>query len=324
MPDADFAALLAAVLGGSASAPPAPAGPEPANCTVCGTVLDPVLIQQGDTTHPGCDPEPATTPDAAPADEGTVAMIRRVCGAHSSSSARSQQKVIGLSEIGDPCDRAVAYRLLCIEPVNVGRDNHLADVGTAWHAWVAEAFEAENRRLGRQRYIIEQRVFLTDGYSGTADLFDVDTGTVIDHKLLGVTSLRKIRNGDIPPKYRTQLHAYGYGHTRAGRQVNTVALACYPRSDNLAGDFGGQGLHIWTESYSEQIALSGIDRLSRLVETATRLDVESHPERWALIPATPSDDCRYCPYFRPGHGPAGADGCPGAPASMPTSMPGIA
>lgn len=252
-------------------------------------------------------------------------MVRRVVRAAEIGAPRSQQRTIGLSEIGDPCDRAVAYRLFEMEPINTKRDNWLATVGTAAHAWLAEAFALENERVARRRYVIEERVFLTDGYSGTCDLFDTDTGQVIDHKILGVTSLRKIRDGDIPPKYRQQLHAYGYGHARAGRDVREVVLCCYPRSDNLAGDFGGQGLHVWAEPFSEQVALEGLDRLSRLnTLAAIQLDVFSHPNRWALITAAPSEDCRYCPFFRPDGGPADATGCPGAPVSVPTSMPGIA
>lgn len=292
LPDADFAALLASLRDGGNTAVQAPAAPV----------------------------EPQ---DDVPLGESTAAMIQRVVRTAETGSARSQQRVIGLSEIGDPCDRAVAYRLFETEPVNTGRDNWLATLGTAGHAWLADAFEAENRRLGRERYVVEQRVWLTDGYSGTCDLFDSDTGTVLDHKVLGVTSLRKIRAGEIPPKYRLQIHAYGYGHARAGREVREVALVCYPRSDNLAGDFGGQGLHVWSEPYSEQVALEGLDRLSNLTVLAGQLDVETHPERWALIPATPGSDCRYCPFFRPDGGPADAIGCPGAPVTVPTSMPGI-
>jgi hypothetical protein len=259
----------------------------------------------------------------SPPVEDLATEVKRICRTYSESSARSQQKMIGLSEIGDPCDRAIAYRLMQMPPVNTGRDNHLADVGTAWHTWAAEAFAAENQRIGRTRYVIEERVYLTDGYSGTADLFDVDTGTVLDHKLLGITSLRKIRGGQIPDKYRVQLHSYGLGHARAGRQVQQVALVCYPRSDNLGGDFGGLGLHIHAEPYDEQIARRGLDRLSRLSTLLYQLNPERHPDRWSLIQATPSDDCRWCPFLRPGNGPADDAGCPGQPADIPKTMPGI-
>jgi hypothetical protein len=259
----------------------------------------------------------------SPEPEELTAAIMRICGTHSRGTARSQQRQIGLSEIGHLCDRSVAYRLFEHPQVNTDRDNHLADVGTAWHAWLADAFAAENRRLGRDRWLIEQRVWLTDGYSGTCDLYDVDTARVVDHKLLGIGSLRKIRDGEIPAHYRQQIHSYGYGHTRAGRPVREVALACYPRSDNLGGNFGGGGLHIHTEPYSEGVALAGLDRLGRLSALGYQLDPEQHPDRWALIAATPGEHCSYCPFFRSNGGPADASGCPGQPVAAPTSMPGI-
>jgi len=318
LPDEEFAKLLAAV-----ASPPCD-GP-----IWFGTPCDDSRVQPAKSGNPAqapinlCDRHVSEYRNAVKhEDEDLVDAVRRICRAYSDSFARAQQKQIGLSEIGDPCDRAVAYRLFEMPAVNVERDRHLADVGTAWHSWVAEAFAAENRRLGRERYLIEQRVWLTDGYSGTCDLYDTDTARVIDHKLLGVTSMRKIRNGDIPEKYRVQLHSYGLGHVRAGRPVREVALVCFPRSDNLGGDFGGLGLYVHAEPYDERIALNGLDRLGRLSALLHQLDPEQHPDRWALIPATPGGDCRWCPFFRPG-GPADATGCPGQPVSVPTSMPGI-
>lgn len=324
LPEDEFAKLLASVTGPQPtepveqvapnSSPPAPPyDPTVPTCPRCGNST----VDRFDEGRDVCGPcREYVTEDVATA-------VKRICRTHSESSARSQQKQIGLSEIGDPCDRAVAYRLFETPAVNTERDNHLADVGTAWHTWVAAAFEAENQRLGRRRYVIEERVYLTDGYSGTADLFDIDTGSVLDHKLLGITSLRKIRQGDIPDKYRVQLHSYGYGHARAGREVREVALVCYPRSDNLNGDFGGLGLHIHTEAYDEQIALQGLDRLGELSALLHQLDPEQHPDRWSLIPATSGESCRYCPFFRPQGGPADASGCPGVPVDVPSTMPGV-
>jgi hypothetical protein len=303
----DFAKLLASVAASERIDPTKPM------CPACGLQTSPCQ----------CGTQEPMTFEPEPDSEDLATAVKRICRSYSESSARSQQVMIGLSEIGDPCDRAVAYKLFEMPAVNTSRDSHLADVGTAWHVWLAGAYEAENQRLGRVRYLIEERVFLTDGYSGTCDLFDVDTGRVCDHKLLGVTSLQAIRNGDIPEKYRVQLHSYGYGHARAGRNVREVALICYPRSDNLGGDFSGKGLHVHVEPYDERIALQGLDRLGRLSALLHQLDPEQNPDRWSLIPATPSKGCRHCPSFRPSGGPADASGCPGAPVDVPTTMPGI-
>lgn len=249
--------------------------------------------------------------------EPADAMIRRVVRAAEKATPRSLQATIGLSEIGAECDRQLAYKLAGVEGRDSGRDNWLATVGTAVHAWLADAFTAENERLGRERFLVERRVWLTGELSGTCDLFDTDTGSVVDHKVLGVTSLRAIRNGVIPPKYRVQLHSYGRGWVHAGQQVRRVVLACYPRSDNLQGDFSGKGLYAFTEPYEQCIADLAVERVEQL-----RLTVEAGVG-WERIHATPGVDCRYCPFFNPGGGPADDTGCPGTPVVMPTSMPGI-
>lgn len=266
---------------------------------------------------------PAATPPAPtlPLDQ----EIRRVVRAASDSAPRSRQRRIGPSEIGQTCDRFIAYKMLDIDPVNTGRDSWLATLGTAAHAWLEGAFHADNLRQPG-RWLIEERVWLNDSISGSCDLFDQVTGTVIDHKLLGTTSMRKTRRDGPIAKYRVQLHLYGYGHARAGRQVNTVALACYPRNDSLAGDFGGGGLHVWTEPYDERIATDALTRIAAITETAAVLDLEGHPDRWPLIPATPGEDCKYCPYFAPASTTADATGCPGpttTPPTLPTHIPGL-
>jgi hypothetical protein len=249
--------------------------------------------------------------------ELTDAMIQRVVRTAEKAAPRSLQTTIGLSEIGAECDRQLAYKLAGVEGCNSGRDNWLATVGTAVHSWLADAFVAENERLGRERFLVERRVWLTGELTGTCDLFDTDTSSVVDHKILGVTSLQAIRNGVIPPKYRVQLHSYGLGWVHAGQQVRRVVLACYPRSDNLQGDFSGKGLYAFTEPYEQRIAELAVERVEQL-----RLTVEAGVS-WERIDATPGDDCRYCPFFNPGGGPADETGCPGASVVVPASMPGI-
>lgn len=256
-------------------------------------------------------------------EEDLADAIRRIVATADAKSERSQQRDIGFSELGDPCDRFLAMKALGLEPANTDTDNWLANVGTAVHAWLEAAFAAENARLGRQRFVIEEEVSTEDGLRGHGDLFDTDLGAVIDHKVLGVTKLKRIKAGDVSTRYRVQLHLYGYGHARAGRQVREVILAVFPRNDSLRGDYGGHGLHLHREPYDEQIALEAIARFKRVTATALVLDVDTHPERWPLIPATFSDSCSYCPFFRPNGGPADATGCPGPPVVIPTTMPGL-
>jgi hypothetical protein len=303
---------LAQLLAGIRAAQPAPT---PTICPVCDWPVDQAA---GAPVHPGCIQQVVDTP--------LDQQIRAVVQAAGDGAARSQQRRIGPSEIGIACDRFIGYKMLDIDPVNVGRDNWLAILGTAMHAWLENAFAADNARLGVRRWLTEKRVWLNSSLSGSCDLYDSWSYTVIDHKLLGTTSQKKIAKNGPPPKYRTQLHSYGYGYARAGHRVERVALACYPRNDTLRGDFGGNKLLIWSEPYDEQVALDALARIAKVTETAAVLDLEHHPERWPLIPATPGQDCTYCPFYRPGGAPADGTGCPGhttATPTLPAHIPGL-
>jgi hypothetical protein len=190
-----------------------------------------------------------------------------------------------------------------VKRTNVDSDPWAAFVGTATHADLADAFDSANKRLGRIRYLIEQRLEIAPGLSGSYDLFDADTMTVIDHKILGVTTMRENKAMGPSTEYRAQLHIYGKGYARLGLPVREVALAMYPRSGLLSG------LHVWSEPFDESIADAAIARMHQITEVAVALDVEHRVENYRLIPREPSHRCTYCPWFKPGLD-TGA-GCPG-------------
>jgi hypothetical protein len=64
---------------------------------------------------------------------------------------------------------------------------------------------------------------------GSTDLFDHDTRTVIDHKIVGKSTLDNARRHGPSPTYRTQAHLYGMGWINAGQPVTDVAIAYLPR-----------------------------------------------------------------------------------------------
>lgn len=235
--------------------------------------------------------------------------IALIVWAHADAHPRHLQEAIGPSEIGEDCERRLLYRSLGLPPVNDTSDPWPSIVGIAVHSWLAEAFRADNDRRdmagSHYRWIVERRVFMTDGISGTCDLYDVDEADVIDHKVLGATSMQYIKRGEISRRYRTQVHLYGYGFERQNVAVRSVSLAAYPRGGMLSG------LHMWTERYSRTYAEDAMDRHSRLVAAATilQLDTPGNP-LWAMIPALPTPRCGYCPFFRPG-APPDTSGCPG-------------
>lgn len=236
----------------------------------------------------------ARTDDRTPHNHPVADMLREHITTAANRAPRSLQVSVGPSEVGEACARRLAYRLMDERRYNTTADPWASIVGTATHAWLAEAFTETNRRLGRIRFLVEQRVLVTDGLIGSCDLYDADTATVIDHKVVGATTMKEyVRNGP-SSQYRIQAHCYGKGFHRLGLPVQNVAIAFYPRSGQLAG------LHVWSEAFDETVADAALDRLWKITEAVDTLGVEYHAERYAFIPATPGHSCTWCPWFQPG------------------------
>jgi hypothetical protein len=224
---------------------------------------------------------------------------------HAAASApRSQQRMAGPSELGTPCTRRLAYRMLDWDPKpNSDTDPWASIQGTAVHAWMAETYTRLNEELGRQRYLIEHRIFLPGGITGSTDLYDRDLHLNNDWKIVGPNRLRDYRRDGPGRQYRTQAHLYALGLQLAGEQPRDVAITFLPRGGRV------DGLHVWSEPYDHHIAVEALKRWQALVTTHAFLDVEKYPERWALLP-TADAYCTFCPWFLPGS-PDLSQGCPG-------------
>jgi hypothetical protein len=232
-----------------------------------------------------------------------AADIRDVIVSAARQAPRSQQQALGPSEIGEPCGRKLAYKLMRHTVSNPDADPWPSIVGTAVHAWLAEAFLGANTRLGRIRYLVERPLTIRPGLVGTCDLYDADTAMVVDHKVPGTTSMNQAKKHGPSPGYIAQAHLYGYGYAQLGLPVRQVALALYPRAGLLSG------LWIWSQPYDETVALNALARHDAILELATALRVDEQPDRYRLIPRTTGHACTYCPYWRPGRDTG--DGCPG-------------
>ncbi len=303
--DAELANLLASLAPQAAPAPPPewPLKREPLACTVCGEWLDAVHADVG--THPMCDPAPAQAePPASTVGELAVALV-----AYEANQPRTRQVAIGPSEIAVPCDRRLAYAMSGhVEQVGDGSVKWARMLGTAVHAMVAEVLAEDNRRLGRERWLIERRVYPDPGIYGSCDAYDTDTDTVIDWKVVGPSSLTKYVRKGPGQQYEGQIQLYGRGWQRAGRTPRWVRIVFLPRSHTFSDAFE------WTAPYSRALAESCLDRLFRISELMTNLDVANQPGNWAAIPADPGDACRWCPFLRRG-GEADSTGCPGDTAT---------
>lgn len=228
-----------------------------------------------------------TTNPADALKQDIVDMIK----ARDEAAPRSKQLELGPSEIGHPCMRRLAYGLMLVERSNPSFDPLPAIIGTATHKWLETAAMYANTTLGRKRWHVETRVNITSWLSGSCDLYDADTGTVIDYKVPGATQFAALRK-QMSDTYRTQTHLYGKGFRNAGLPVQTVAVMLIPRGGTLAG------AHLWSEPYDETIADAAIARRDQAVCLLNDFEVEQNPERYEWF-AKSGPHCVFCPWFSP-------------------------
>ena len=251
---------------------------------------------------------PAPLNGSSPWAQRYAAELRRVVVDHAERAPRSLQVHLGPSELGVACDRQVVGKLAGLPKTNHVSDPWPSIVGTAIHAWLADAFTADNARKGVLRWVAEQRVVPHPEHSGTADLYDAAEQRVVDHKATGVTTLAKIRAGRIPRHYLVQLLLYAHGYRQLGLPVRGVALAAWPRTASTL-----DGLYVWERPHTE-----ADDQLITevLQQTETRKAMAqlliSGLVRFDQIPHSPDNDsCFWCPFFRPEAARDGGPGCAG-------------
>lgn len=239
--------------------------------------------------------------------------LREIATRRQMRSPRSVQRELGPSELGAVCDRLVVGKM-CGEQIT----NHVASpwpsiVGTAVHAWLADAFAAENAINGYvpPRWVPEYRVRanILGQHPGTADLYDSHYAAVVDHKVVGPTTMRKFMSPAGPSRlYRVQGIIYGQGYIDLGLPVHRVIFAAWPRTAPTLDE-----LYCWEWPWNQAEA-DDILREVAAMTTARRHAAQMVMARQITIDQvrrTPGDECFICPFYRPqsalDHGP----GCPG-------------
>lgn len=208
-----------------------------------------------------------------------------------SNTPRHLQVELGPSEVAHPCMRKMAFATMQTPRCNPEYDPLPSITGTAMHTWLEDAARMANEALGRERWLIETRVTVTAGLSGSSDLFDTDSGTVVDWKNPGQTSfLAQVKQVD--ETYRGQLHLYGRGFQNAGHVVKEVAIALLPRAGTLSK------MHLWHEPYDDDRAQRILDRREATLCMINDLDVDVYPNRYQWIPASPGH-CSFCEFWNP-------------------------
>lgn len=214
-----------------------------------------------------------------------IAMIK----ARDDATPRHQQRELGPSEIAHPCMRKLAYGLMRIEACNPQFDPLPAIIGTATHKWLESAAMYANTLLGRQRWLVETRVNPAPWISGSCDLYDCDTATVVDYKVPG-NGRFKTYVKQMSEVYRGQVHLYGRGFRNAGLPVETVSVMMLPRGGTLSGSF------LWSEPYDETVADEILLRRERAVILLNDFEIENNPERFEWLEKS-GPDCVFCPWF---------------------------
>lgn len=245
--------------------------------------------------------------------------IKRVFLEHAARAPRTLQQHLGPSELGVECDRQVVGKMAALPATNHVNDPWPSIVGTACHAYAEGAFAADNTRSARLRWLTETRVVPHPDHPGTADLYDAVEQCVVDHKFLGESSMAKVRK-DPPRKYVVQLLLYGLGYWLKGLPVRRVVLAAYPRTAASL-----DGLYVWDRPFSDERGgvLPDVRELLELVfaQTAARRELADRllagQIRLGDVPATPSsDECFFCPLYRPQSAKDNGPGCPGTATAV--------
>lgn len=254
----------------------------------------------------------------------TARRMADILRRYSARRPRSLQRHLGPSELGVECDRQVVGKL-----IGAPATNHVADpwpsfMGTAGHAELDLMFQWENTQLGSIRYLPERRVHpgapgtVFGEHPGTGDLYDAWEACMMDHKLLGVTSLDQVKSVAGPPrKYVGQLGLYSLGYLREGLPVHRFALLAWPRTKSSLND-----LYVWEHAMDAQVAqllheiADDTVRRKRLAAAILAAPAYAHGPMLAQVERTPDHhECYFCIFYRPNQeGPDDGVGCPGTVA----------
>jgi hypothetical protein len=232
-------------------------------------------------------------------DEGKemATRLREIFYAYTNRNAsdnRGAQRTLGPSEVGSPCDRQIAMKLLGVTPVNP-QEGWAPFVGTAVHAELAKMFEWANGG-GSGRFVTEMRVGFGNPLVpyGTLDLLDRVLYMVDDHKLMGRWSLDKLIQQGPSETYRKQIQVYGLGAELAGEKVKKVAIIGWPRQESSLDK-----LYVHVEKYDRKIAEEALKRVERI---AAQVQEIRRPDGLGETPSAMStarqfdagDDCKWC------------------------------
>ena len=198
------------------------------------------------------------------------------------TEVRSMQAALGMSEAGNTCDRQIAFKLAGTPAVNP-TDPLRSMVGTGTHSVLADMFFRLDGRGTSGRWLIERHVAY-GGLLGTVDLYERESGTVIDWKTTLAAKVKRLRYDGPPAQYVTQVQLYGAALWALGENVRRVSLAYLPIDGKLSD------LYVWRAKFDRSTADKAVARVRRIIDDARE------PEN---TPKNPTALCGWCPFYQP-------------------------
>lgn len=205
--------------------------------------------------------------------ERTIPDLLKIIEGAILNDPRTLQVELGPSEIGTGCDRCLIHLLAGHKTVE-----HVAPwlptIGHALHAWLEQAvFTSMLPDLSRRRYITEGKVAVGHiggvQISGSSDVLDTHTGTVVDYKISGKPKIDATRRKGPVQTYQAQAHLYGKGWEDAGYDVRSVCIWLLPRNAVSLR----QG-HPWQVPYDRAVAETALSRANALHAGITSFGVD--------------------------------------------------
>lgn len=209
-------------------------------------------------------------------------------------SERDNQRLVGASQIGNPCD-------FCLGNSMVGhgqrRNNYWmgARIGTAIHAALETEAEKHVDRPRQNQFEalrgakIEQKIILgtIQGYGtikSKPDLVLTEHDHLVDYKTTTKAKLAKMKaSGSVPIQYVYQQQLYAWGLNNDGIKVKRISLVFIARDGSNEND-------IWVHSfdYDESKALAAWARLGAIWEYLEENNhdtsgLTSHHECWYCV-----------------------------------------
>lgn len=219
-------------------------------------------------------------------------VTARIATGVDEQDVRSKQKLIGPSEVGNPCDFCLGVKLAGLKPEE--KFNWSAWGGTQVHKGLSKMFgiEAQAQMFGSEvhgylkdglksvlqekdtsRWLVDHRVTVgeIDGreISGELDLFDIEGNCVVDFKYPMDRTLDRVRfSGQSKPEYEVQADLYGRGLVREGWKVTHVAVYFLAgRSTHITEprQLWSKGFW-WAKEWDEGNAIRALERATGIAE----------------------------------------------------------